>query len=87
MKADSEPSTLLLKFSLDNDIPVCNVDAIQELADVLVADLAAVIDQRCRATDKLNVIACQDQLVLDSCGPLDVDTCANDSDSERQKRT
>ena len=62
------PSSVLV---LDDRGPFRQVHPVQELADVLLADVADHVDQGRRPGDELDVVAGDDQLILHAGRPLD----------------
>ncbi|GIX65962.1 spectrin beta chain, non-erythrocytic 5 [Babesia caballi] len=68
--------TTKLGFLL-NETFLADVDAVQELPNVLVPDQSALVNERSRATNVLDVHAAEDDLVLNRLGLFDFDTRQN----------
>lgn len=69
----------MLFFLLSNDIALLrHVDTVKELSDILVSNLAALLDIRRALGDILNGVAAKDKLILLSLGNFDIDARAHD---------
>lgn len=67
-------SSNILRLLLLDVAPLGNVDTVQELTDILVANAADLLDVGGGLGDSLDGVALEDELVLDVLGGLDLNT-------------
>jgi hypothetical protein len=73
--ARKETRTLMIRLCVLNNVaPLRNVETVQELSDILVANTASLLDVGGTLRDVLDAVSGKLKLVLDVLGGLDVDS-------------
>lgn len=73
--ARKETRTLMTRLCVLNDVaPLRNVETVQELSDILVANTADLLDVGGTLGDVLDAVSGELELILDVLGGLNVDT-------------